>query len=279
MNLTANYHPRLVPMSSPLGLHPSMPPDALMAPMSAAASTSVPVELTGPRIAGMKIQKPRKLCSEKDGLADSNLDKKFRCPQCNKLFVRNYNLTRHVRIHNNSKEFECAECGKKFTEKHHLVAHVRSHTGERPFFCPKCHKLFTDRSNMLRHARSHGEDVFALARRTPSVPTTTHQLDRAFVSTQPIVLDTSNGARSTHFPPDDDMHQSYCPRAAYSQVVDQSVARMSVPLRERIALPLPAAPPTHTGSLGSSSYDYLEPASGSSSHDYLEQIHHSSHSF
>ncbi|XP_075527271.1 zinc finger protein PLAGL2-like [Dermacentor variabilis] len=45
--------------------------------------------------------------------ADHWLGKNYNCPECGKLFMKNYQLTRHLSTHG-EPSFECGVCGKKF---------------------------------------------------------------------------------------------------------------------------------------------------------------------
>ena len=89
----------------------------------------------------------------------SSLDS-FTCDQCGKVFTRQANLRRHIKlIHLGIKEYACTEpgCTQQFPRRSDLNAHLRMHKGERPFVCQYegCGKSFRRRSDCLVHERRH----------------------------------------------------------------------------------------------------------------------------
>lgn len=81
--------------------------------------------------------------------------KKFRCPTCNKGFIRNYTLQCHMLIHTGKKDHKCETCGKAFTLAKHLQRHRLTHTGERPYKCHLCGKAFSQQGSLQAHSRTH----------------------------------------------------------------------------------------------------------------------------
>jgi hypothetical protein len=90
--------------------------------------------------------------------------KKFPCPfeNCNKSFTRKYNLSAHLRCHNQEKPFECIVCPMKFARKHDLQRHIRSlHEQKKQYGpCEYCNAYFTRSDALARHLRIEKERRF-----------------------------------------------------------------------------------------------------------------------
>ena len=56
-------------------------------------------------------------------------EKPFNCPyeDCDKIFARSDELSRHKRAHTGEKKFVCATCSRPFVRSDHLLKHVKRH--------------------------------------------------------------------------------------------------------------------------------------------------------
>ncbi|XP_073529748.1 uncharacterized protein [Phyllobates terribilis] len=85
-------------------------------------------------------------------------ERPYKCPQCDKSFRDNSSFARHQKIHSGVKPHQCSICGKAFRKKSNMKDHQRTHTGERPYKCQHCDKSFHQRSNHRVHERTHHRD-------------------------------------------------------------------------------------------------------------------------
>ncbi|XP_075117057.1 uncharacterized protein LOC142185529 [Leptodactylus fuscus] len=94
----------------------------------------------------------------------SQISKRFQCPECGKFFISHSKLMRHRIMHTGEKPFSCPECEKCFKGRRHLLDHLKIHSGEKAHSCPQCDKRFSYKSNLIIHLRSHtGEKPYSCA--------------------------------------------------------------------------------------------------------------------
>lgn len=94
--------------------------------------------------------------------SDSDVEKRYTCPECFRRFVQANQLKTHLRQHTGERPYACGECLKRFTAMSSLNSHMRVHTGERPYKCRECNQQFRQLSSLRKHFRVHSNDKVAL---------------------------------------------------------------------------------------------------------------------
>ncbi|XP_041355906.1 zinc finger protein 341-like isoform X2 [Gigantopelta aegis] len=79
----------------------------------------------------------------------------YACPHCDKVFMCERYLRRHLPTHGTEGQFECYTCLKKFKTEHYLKMHMLIHTGEKPFPCELCAASFNRKDKLKRHMLIH----------------------------------------------------------------------------------------------------------------------------
>ncbi|XP_053565396.1 zinc finger protein 84 [Bombina bombina] len=119
---------------------------------------------------------------------------RYKCPNCEKSFLRRTQLRDHQRTHTGERPYQCSKCPKRFSRSTQLKDHLRTHTGERPYQCNECGKKFTHSSNLIHHRKIHtGEKPYKCNmcsksfsqnsdlnrhQRTHMIATSSHKCDR-----------------------------------------------------------------------------------------------------
>ncbi|KAL6265027.1 hypothetical protein P5V15_005118 [Pogonomyrmex californicus] len=85
----------------------------------------------------------------------------YRCGQCGKGFMSNYDLEDHRASHLDSKSFVCEYCGNMYSQKSYLIAHMRAIHGQKSepkkYQCDLCSKSFASEHNLRNHASLHSQ--------------------------------------------------------------------------------------------------------------------------
>jgi hypothetical protein len=77
------------------------------------------------------------------------------CPQCGKLFAKEFDIKRHMFTHTGEKPFKCEICNRGFSQKSTLKVHLNIHTGDMPYACSMCHKKFRQKQGLNAHVKAN----------------------------------------------------------------------------------------------------------------------------
>ncbi|KAG0046813.1 hypothetical protein BGZ83_008008 [Gryganskiella cystojenkinii] len=77
----------------------------------------------------------------------------FQCDQCQKRFLRQYNLNAHLKTHSLERNHPCDQCPKSFLRPYDLSRHQRIHTKDKPYTCKICGLIFIRNDAIWRHYR------------------------------------------------------------------------------------------------------------------------------
>ncbi|KAF9980187.1 hypothetical protein BGZ75_008715 [Mortierella antarctica] len=77
----------------------------------------------------------------------------FQCQQCQKRFLRQYNLNAHLKTHSAERAHNCDQCPKSFLRPYDLSRHQRIHSKDKPYSCKICSMIFIRNDAIWRHYR------------------------------------------------------------------------------------------------------------------------------
>ena len=60
------------------------------------------------------------------------------CKICDKAFISQCKLDKHMKLKSHANKFSCDVCEKSFTKESKLTLHMRIHNGEKPHECAIC---------------------------------------------------------------------------------------------------------------------------------------------
>eukprot|EP00163_Fabomonas_tropica_P019195 TRINITY_DN336_c0_g1_i10.p1 TRINITY_DN336_c0_g1~~TRINITY_DN336_c0_g1_i10.p1 ORF type:complete len:408 (+),score=39.19 TRINITY_DN336_c0_g1_i10:151-1374(+) len=86
--------------------------------------------------------------------------KVWQCEVCHGTFKRQGQLEAHFRSHTGERPFKCPQCDKAFIRNDHLKTHIRQvHDKHKPFACPEpeCPMAFAIKGDLDKHSRVHNK--------------------------------------------------------------------------------------------------------------------------
>ena len=78
-------------------------------------------------------------------------EKKYKCPNCTKLFLTKTEVKFHIMVHTGEKPHKCPNCENKFKSKSELNCHFKIHFDEKPHICTKCQMPFKTLARRNKH--------------------------------------------------------------------------------------------------------------------------------
>ncbi len=78
------------------------------------------------------------------------------CPTCKKVFMKEWELERHLLVHSDVRAFPCRICPAAFKEARKLRRHENNVHKDTKLHCPKCDRVYSCQDSLQRHlAISH----------------------------------------------------------------------------------------------------------------------------
>ena len=81
--------------------------------------------------------------------------KKFKCPECDKMFSQKVILKRHMYVHGDEKPHPCNQCDKSYPSQSKLQYHLNMHSGLKPFKCGPCDKSYPSVGGLRQHQKTN----------------------------------------------------------------------------------------------------------------------------
>ena len=78
-------------------------------------------------------------------------ERRYKCSECDKTFLRGYNLNRHLLTHK-EKQYHCDKCGKSFARSDVLKKHLLLHSALK---CGTCNVTFETNQELVEHRGTH----------------------------------------------------------------------------------------------------------------------------
>ncbi|RXG67190.1 Zinc finger protein 26 [Armadillidium vulgare] len=105
---------------------------------------------------------PNESSTEPTKTKDSSKKNPLQCGICGLIICNKWNLTLHMRVHNNDRRYKCDQCSASFIIAHDLKKHTLAHAGIKPTYkCRFCDKTYTSSHCFLEtHEKSfHKKEV------------------------------------------------------------------------------------------------------------------------
>lgn len=85
--------------------------------------------------------------------------REFACDKCDKVFNKQFLLSRHYTLHTGEKRFKCTICERGFTRLEHQKRHLATHSNDRKYECDRCDRKFSRSDHLLMHMKSSHTDI------------------------------------------------------------------------------------------------------------------------
>ncbi|CAH1784730.1 unnamed protein product [Owenia fusiformis] len=80
-------------------------------------------------------------------------DYRYKCKECERMFLQQCDLKRHETIHRGMEPFRCTVCNKGYIRRSDLRIHMKFHNKQKDFHCDQCSKSFYQNGDLKRHIR------------------------------------------------------------------------------------------------------------------------------
>ena len=79
----------------------------------------------------------------------------FQCSSCDKTFIDNSNLLKHMTTHSGEQTFQCSFCYQTFSNKNNLLKHLKVHTVDKQIKSSSCDQYFSNSKELLNNVSKH----------------------------------------------------------------------------------------------------------------------------
>lgn len=83
---------------------------------------------------------------------------KFQCSRCQRVFMTESKMRRHIVIQHNPVDMECFHCSAKYDSMENFEQHMSTHFAGNEFLCDFCRTMFNSVSGLLEHLAKHKSD-------------------------------------------------------------------------------------------------------------------------
>ncbi len=92
-----------------------------------------------------------------------NIERQFKCSGCERCFINDWSLKKHLSFNFHGKKYICTCCDKDFDYKCALKLHWESeHPLLKQFPCDECEKAFTIEKELTKHKKIHSGETSCL---------------------------------------------------------------------------------------------------------------------
>uniref|UniRef100_A0A1B0C7Z9 C2H2-type domain-containing protein n=2 Tax=Lutzomyia longipalpis TaxID=7200 RepID=A0A1B0C7Z9_LUTLO len=108
---------------------------------------------------------------QQDNEADPNKDLKYKCKDCGRAFSAVIALTQHLKTHLTKAytAISCPLCQAVFVRDYDLRRHIKTHSRQKEFPCYICQEVFLYRQSLKNHMKTHQSDEVLIVKREQDV--------------------------------------------------------------------------------------------------------------